>query len=57
VINLAHTTGSAVEMAYLNANDIRKAREAIYRDWSAFLTSAVLPAADADNIVPLHAAQ
>jgi integrase len=59
-LTLAHAIGGAVESAYFdhNENAIRKAREAFYRDWSAFLTKAVPPASDADNIVPLrHAAQ
>ena len=38
-LTLAHSIGSAVESAYFNPNDasIRKAREALYRDWSNFL--------------------
>jgi len=38
-LTLAHAVGGAVESAYLRDNDaaIRKAREALYRDWSAFL--------------------
>jgi integrase len=56
-ICLAHTTGNAVEMAYLDANDIRKAREAVYNGWSSFLANGA-PSMDAANVVPLrHAAQ
>ena len=38
-LTLAHAIGGAVESAYLRDNDaaIRKAREALYRDWSDFL--------------------
>jgi integrase len=38
-LSLAHAIGGAVESAYLRDNDasIRKAREALYRDWSTFL--------------------
>jgi integrase len=38
-LTLAHAIGGAVESAYLRDNDasIRKAREALYRDWSNYL--------------------
>jgi integrase len=49
---LAHRGGDAVEMAYLDINELRKAREALYRDWSNFLTSGA-SAEDAPNVVPL----
>jgi integrase len=54
---LAHRVGDAVEAAYLNAEapEIRAARVALYRDWSAFLTGQE-PVAPAVNVVPLHAA-
>jgi integrase len=41
-LTLAHAVGGAVESAYLRDNDaaIRKAREALYRDWSNFLCSS-----------------
>jgi integrase len=52
---LAHTVGSAVESAYLHvdAPAVRAARQAIYRDWSAFLTGG--PALSAPNILPFRA--
>jgi integrase len=55
-LSLAHAIGGAVESAYLRENDasIRKAREALYRDWSNFLCSN-----GGTNVVQLkpHAAQ
>ena len=53
-LSLAHAIGGAVESAYLRDNDasIRKAREALYRDWSTFLRGG------SDNVVQFkpHAA-
>ena len=42
-LSLAHSIGGAVESAYFHPNDasIRKAREALYRDWSNFLCGGV----------------
>jgi integrase len=51
-VTLAHSVGGAVEAAYLNIGDLRKAREALYRDWSAYLMSAA-PVENVPNIVPL----
>jgi integrase len=48
---LAHRVGDAVEAAYLNVNDLRKAREALYHDWSAFLTAAA-STETVPNVVP-----
>ena len=50
---LAHAIGGAVESAYLHVDSpaVRTAREAIYRDWSAFLTGAA-PAQSAANVLP-----
>jgi integrase len=50
---LAHAVGGSVEMAYFDgdAPAVREAREAIYRDWSAFLTGGA-PVQSAPNIVP-----
>jgi integrase len=47
---LAHTVGGAVESSYLHVDtpEIRAAREALYRDWSAFLTGT----APTLNVIP-----
>jgi integrase len=57
-ITLAHNIGAKVESAYFNSAEpaIRKAREALYADWSAFLTGGA--AAPAANVLAFaHAAQ
>jgi integrase len=51
-VTLAHAVGGAVEAAYLNIGELRKGREALYRDWSAYLTNAA-PVENLPNIVPL----
>jgi integrase len=54
---LAHAVGGSVEMAYFDgdAPAVREAREAIYRDWSAFLTGAA-PVQSAPNVLPFKSA-
>jgi integrase len=55
-VTLAHQVGGDVEAAYLHVNDLRAARTRLYADWSAYLTSTTA-VPDADNVVPLYAAQ